>query len=73
MKLELENGSSIETIDTNEPIVRSKRGQEQLDNLHNIGLKEIKFCKYCGSKNIIQSTGYYKHYNCLECGTQRID
>lgn len=73
MKLELENDSTIETIEASENIIRSKRGQEQLDKLHSIGLKEIRFCKFCGSKNIIQTTGYYKHYNCLECGTQRID
>lgn len=73
MKPEFENGNTIETIETDSPIIRSKRGEEQLDSLHNIGLKEVKFCKYCGSKNIIPTTGYYQHYNCLECGTQRID
>ena len=33
-------------------------------------LKEVKFCKYCGSKNILLSRGYYKHYFCTECGSK---
>ena len=37
------------------------------------GLKDIKYCKYCGSNNIIKTTGYYSHYNCLECKTENID
>ena len=70
MKIELENGSTLETIETDSPSVISKRGQDQLDNLYKIGLKEVKFCKYCGSKNIMPSNSYYKHYNCLECGSE---
>jgi len=65
MKLELENGSTIETIETDDPIIRSKRSQEQLDNLHGIGLKEVKFCKYCGSEFIVLlPDGEYRCYNC---------
>ena len=33
-------------------------------------LKEVKFCKYCGSKNILLSKGYYKHFVCTECGSK---
>lgn len=35
--------------------------------------KTIKYCKYCGSNNIIKTTGYYSHYNCLDCKTENID
>jgi len=70
IKIELENGSTIETIETDSPIIRSKRGQEQLDNLHKISLKEVKFCKYCGSSDILLSKSYYQHYNCLNCGSE---
>lgn len=45
-------------------------GTKYTDNTYKIGLKEIKFCKYCGSKNIMPSQGIYKIYNCLECGSE---
>lgn len=52
----------------------SKPPEESRRNAYiDIGLKEIKFCKYCGSKNIVEVNAYYKHHNCLECGTQYID
>lgn len=35
-----------------------------------VGLKEVKFCKYCGSSRIVTSNGYYKHYVCTECGSK---
>lgn len=48
----------------------SKPPEEKKDNTYKIGLKEVKFCKYCGSSNILPSKSYYKHFNCLNCGSE---
>ena len=62
--------------DTYEKLMKQYKSEKKKatnESINNIGLKEIKFCKFCGSKNIIQTTGYYKHYNCLNCGSKSID